>query len=313
MLKDQVKITIKSGMGGRGSTAMNLLRASGGDGGRGGNIFMVGSENVYDLSWFDDTRNYKAGRGEDGHKRHKTGSDGEDVVLMVPLVTEVHVNNRTPFRISKHGQKELILPGGRGGYGNITIYKHLEVELNGEPELGRTKDLVLVLKLQSDVIFIGLPNAGKSSMLNALSDAKAKIAAYAFTTLEPQLGLMDGIRLMDLPGLIEGTYTGKGLGTKFVKHTETSKMVVHFVSMEDPDLMASYQSIRTEIQNIDPKLFVKPELVVLTKTDTVEPELVKSAEKLFEKIKVPVLSVSIIDDASIAQLREKIKAMLGKS
>ena len=150
-------------------------------------------------------------------------------------------------------------------------------------------------------------------MLNALSDAKAKIAAYAFTTLEPQLGLMDGIRLMDLPGLIEGTFEGKGLGTKFVKHTETSKMVVHFISMENPDLMASYESIRKEIQNIDPKLFIKPELVVLTKTDMVEPELVKKAEKLFEKIKVPVLSVSIIDDASIAQLRAKIKAMLGKS
>jgi len=230
--------------------------------------------------------------------------------LMVPLVTEVHVKNRVPFRISKHGQREMVLAGGRGGYGNVTIYKHLAENLNSEPVAGDTKELTLILKLQADVIFIGLPNAGKSSMLNSLSDANAKIAAYAFTTLEPQLGLMDGIRLMDLPGLIEGTYEGKGLGTRFVKHTETSRLTAHFVSLENLDILESYKSIRTEIENIDPKLFAKPEIVVLTKTDSVDAEAIKKAEKIFKKLGVPVVSVSMIDDASIAKLREEIKKML---
>jgi GTP-binding protein len=198
----------------------------------------------------------------------------------------------------------------------------LAEKLSEEPLPGSTKDLVLILKLQSDVIFIGLPNAGKSSMLNLLSDANAKIAAYAFTTLEPQLGLMDGIKLMDLPGLIEGTFEGKGLGTRFVKHTETSRLVAHFISLEnmksteginskdEPDLMENYKVMRKEIENIDPKLFAKPELVVLTKTDSVEPSLVKKGEKIFQEIGVPVVSVSIIDDAAIAKLRAKIKEML---
>jgi len=313
MLKDQVKITIKSGAGGRGSVAMNLLHANGGDGGMGGNVYMQGSENLYDLGWFDYREIYKAGKGEDGQKRRRTGSDGTDIILFVPLVTEVHVNNRVPFRITKHGQKELILKGGRCGYGNITISKHKEEKLSEESLPGATKDLTLVLKLQSDVIFVGFPNAGKSSMLNLLSEANAKIAAYAFTTLEPQLGLMEGIKLMDLPGLIEGSYEGKGLGTRFVKHTETSKLVAHFISMENPDLMESYQTMRTEIKNIDPKLFVKPELVVLTKTDLVDSAYVEKGEKLFQKIGLSVVSVSIIDDDAIAKLRKEIKNMLSKS
>jgi len=310
MLKDEVKIKIQSGNGGKGSLAVNLRHASGGNGGKGGNIYIEGSENIYDLGWFDEDRTYKAGHGESGRSRRKSGSDGADTILKVPLVTEVHVNNRTPFRIAKDGQREMVLAGGAGGYGNITMLKLQDPKLTEEALPGRSKEIVLELKLQSDVIFIGLPNAGKSSMLNLLSDAKAKIAAYAFTTLEPQLGLMDGIRLMDLPGLIEGTFEGKGLGTRFVKHTESSKLVAHFISMENTDLLEAYNTIRTEIKNIDPKLFEKPELIILTKTDSVDLEPVKKAENLFIKMGLPVVCVSIVDDDAIKSLRNKIKDML---
>ena len=318
MLKDKVTITIKSGGGGQGSLATNLDFNVGGDGGYGGNIYIKGSENVYDLKWFDDDRIYKAGRGEDGAKRRRTGSDGESVTILVPLVTEVHVRNRTPFRISKDGQTELILEGGRGGCGSITIGKHKneikekdqEVELSVKGEPGKLETVTLELKLQSDVIFIGYPNAGKSSMLNLLSDAKAKVAAYAFTTLEPQIGMMEGIKLMDLPGVIEGTSEGRGLGTGFVKHTENCRLVAHFVSLENEDPMAIYKTLRTEIKNINPELATKPEIVLLTKTDEADPKMITKVSKQFEKLGLPVVCVSVIDDASIDALKVKLKQQL---
>ena len=307
MLKDKVNITIKSGRGGRGSMSVNLEKIDGGDGGNGGSIYLKGSENVYDLAWFDNGKIYKAERGEDGAGRHKTGGDGKDLIIMVPLTTEVHVNNRTPYKVTKHDEVVQILRGGGGGFGNMTQRRHLDEKLTEEGHPGVTKNITLILKLQSDVIFVGYPNAGKSSLLNLLSDAKVKVAAYAFTTLEPQLGLMDGIRLMDLPGLIEGTYEGKGLGTKFVKHTEHARLIAHFVSYENPDMMAMYKSLRAEIKNISEALYNKPEIIILSKSDEATPEKIQATEAEFKKLGLPVVSCSIIDDAAIIKVREIIK------
>ena len=310
MLKDKVSINIKSGPGGRGSLSVNLEKIDGGDGGNGGSIYLKGSENVYDLAWFDNGKTYKAGRGEDGAGRHKTGSDGADLIILVPLTTEVHINNRTPYKVTKHDEVVQILRGGGGGFGNMTQRRHPDEKLTEEGNPGRTKTITLILKLQSDVIFVGYPNAGKSSLLNLLSDAGVKVAPYAFTTLEPQLGLMDGIRLMDLPGLIEGTYEGKGLGTKFVKHTEHARLVAHFVSYENPDMMAMYKSLRAEIKNISEDLYNKPEIIILMKSDEATPDKVKETEKQFKKAGLTAVSCSIIDDEAIAKVREEFKRLL---
>lgn len=312
MLKDKVSITVKSGAGGNGSMSVNLDKIDGGDGGNGGCIYLLGSENMYDLAWFDNGHTYEAGRGENGAGRHKTGSDGTELVLMVPLTTEVHINNRTPYKVTKHNEKVMILKGGGGGYGNMTQRRNQDENLSEQGEPSRIKTISLILKLQSDVIFIGYPNAGKSSMLNLLSDAAVKVAPYAFTTLEPQLGLMEGIRLMDLPGLIEGTYEGKGLGTKFVKHTENAKLVAHFVSYENADMMATYQSLRAEIKNISEELYNKPEIVILMKSDEATPEQIKAAESQFKKAGLITISCSIIDDASILKVREAFRELIQK-
>lgn len=317
MLIDKVAIKIQSGRGGNGSNAISITGdASGADGGAGGNIYVVGDENIYDLGWFDYGRTYKAGNADNGERRHKTGADGDDLVLKVPLTTEIRHNKRLICRISKHGQKEPLLQGGAGGFGNMSISKASKdgiydknvLPQNGES--GIVKELNLILKLQCDVIFLGLPNAGKSSMLNTLTDAQAKVAAYAFTTLEPQIGLMKGIKLMDLPGLIERTAEGKGLGTRFVKHTETARLIVHFVSLIEEDPIKGYKLIKKEVEAISPNLAGLPEIVVLTKTDEVDQKTITKYTNKFKKLGIEPLTVSIIDDIAIDKLREAIMSGL---
>lgn len=313
MLIDKVLITIQSGRGGNGSNAINVVgSASGADGGAGGNVYVIGDENIYDLSHFTFGKTYKAGNGENGERRLKTGADGKDLIIKVPLITEIRHNKRLICRISKHGQKEPLLQGGAGGFGNTSISKaskdgiYNDSVLPQKGEAGIEKEINLILKLQSDVIFLGLPNAGKSSMLNTLTDAQAKVAPYAFTTLEPQIGLMKGIRLMDLPGLIEKTAEGKGLGTRFLKHTETARLVVHFVSLIEENPINGYKIIKKEVEDISEYLASLPEIVVLTKTDEVDSKIIKKNISAFNKIGINPLTVSIIDDESIEKLKEAI-------
>lgn len=311
MLRDKVKITIQSGRGGNGSLALYSKRAIGGDGGAGGDVYLQGSSDLYDLRQFDPMKTYKAKDGGMGLPYNKKGQQGEDLVLLVPLVTEVLVNGKVIHKIKEHGQKIKILDGGVGVFGSVTLkrFKNPPSKENCEP---RSLDIELVLKLQSDIIFIGYPNAGKSSILNALTEAKVKTAPYAFTTLFPQLGLMNGVRLMDLPGLTEGTSEGKGVGTKFVKHTENCKLVAHFVSLENEDPIKAYESMREEVKRIDENLYNKPEIIVLTKTDDptsvmstgFDEKYIDSVAKKFEKEGLKVVSCSILDDKSIERVKE---------
>ncbi|MBU1119662.1 50S ribosome-binding GTPase [Patescibacteria group bacterium] len=310
MLQDKVKIRIESGKGGEGSVAMYANRCSGGDGGKGGDVYLKGSMHTYDLSRFDPEKIYKAPNGLPGQQKERKGDKVEDLTLILPLTTEVYLENNLIGKIENDGQVLKILEGGVGGYGNATLIRNREWRSNDKERANQMGVYTLVLKLKSDVIFIGYPNAGKSSLLNELTNAHVKTAAYQFTTLEPQLGIMDGLVLMDLPGLIEGTYDGKGLGTSFVKHTENCKLVAHFVSLEDEDPYQSYTSMREEIRKISKDMYEKPEIVVLTKTDMVDEKVLAEVTKTFKDKGIKVLSTCIIDEQSIDQLKETFKSAL---
>lgn len=314
MLKDETKIKIQSGRGGNGSMGMFKDQASGGDGGKGGDVYVIGKENIYDLSWFDFGHTYKALKADDGHKRRKSGADGKDMILQVPLTTDVYVNDHLYTTIDKHNQKVMLLKGGKGSLGNISLKKisadgYFE-EIKNDVGDGKNADVRLVYKMQADAMFLGYPNAGKSSMLNELTNAVAKTAGYAFTTLEPQLGMLDGYILMDLPGLIAGTHAGKGLGTRFVKHTEIPRLLIHMVSLENENIWEIYSTLRKELELISAQLAAKPELVVLTKTDEVDDKTLKKAIATFKKHKIKVETVSIIDDDAIENLKKAIKEKL---
>ncbi len=310
MLQDKVKIKIESGSGGQGSSAMYANRCSGGDGGKGGDVYLKGSIHTYDLSRFDPEKIYKAPNGQPGQQKERKGDKVEDLTLLLPLTTEVYLDNNLVGKIENDGQILKLLEGGVGGYGNATLLRNRELRSNESERANQKGIYTLILKLKSDVIFIGYPNAGKSSMLNELTNAHAKTAPYQFTTLEPQLGLMDNIVLMDLPGLIEGTYEGKGLGTSFVKHTENCRLIAHFVSMEDENPYQSYVNMREEIRKISEEMYNRPEIVVLTKVDTAEEGMLKEITKAFKEKGIEVVSTSIIDKDSINKLKDKIKELL---
>lgn len=310
MLRDKVRIKIQSGRGGAGSMSTLGHRSTGGDGGRGGKVYVLGDENTYDLSSYNQDKTYKAEDGKSGKMKNKTGAIGKDLVLPVPLTTEVFIDGEVAYKIAKHGQKELVLKGGLGTPGNVSLKRNPKLEYKIFKSEAEKKTLELILKLQSDVIFLGYPNAGKSSLLNSLTEAKAKTASYAFTTLDPQVGFMDGLKLMDLPGLIEGTHEGKGLGIRFLKHTESAKLVAHFVSLENSDPLEVYESLRKEIKSISEELYNTREVIVLTKTDEAKKEEVERAEKLFKNEGLEVVSCSIIDDESIEKVKNRFKELV---
>jgi len=318
MFKDLTTAKFKAGKGGDGLvsfTSRNAKKLSdGGVGGPGGDFYVEGTTNLYDLNFIKRDEVFKAEDGQVGGTNNSTGRNGIDYIFKVPLATNIYnFNGDLVCRIDQPNQRVKLLEGGKGGKGNLSfksggldaLYEHTE----GEP--GQELEVRIELELMGEVIFIGLPNAGKSSILNEITNANAKVAPYAFTTTIPQLGRLDDISLMDLPGLIEKTFEGKGLGTQFVRHTKFAKLVLHFLSLENPDLLEAYNTIRTEVKNIDPRLAFLPELVVLSKTDVFDdPKLLKKAEALFKKKKIKTVSVSIADDDSLETLKKTIKEIL---
>lgn len=311
-MHDRITITLQSGNGGKGSTALwRGKRPYGGDGGKGGDVYLQGSTNVSGFSGLIKAKLYKAENGQDGLPLNKYGGRAEDLTLFVPLTTEVIIEGEVKFKIEKDGQREKILVGGRGSKGNLSIKKHPTwTMLTDEERAGQTAEVTLIHKLNADVIFLGYPNAGKSSLLNKLTNAKAKTAAYAFTTLEPQTGHMGKIKLMDLPGLIDGTHEGKGLGTAFVQHTQNCRLIAHLISLENENPIEVYKKLRKEVQLIDEGLYSKPEIIILTKSDESTPATIKKAEKSFGKRGLSVTHCSILDDESIESVKEFITSKL---
>lgn len=293
MLVDNVNITIKAGNGGDGALSFkrNAQTAKGGpdggNGGNGGNIYFQGINDITALSEFRYKKSLKAEDGVGGGKNNLYGKNGKDAIIKVPIGTEIKdVLTNKIYETKDDTNKLLIANGGKGGRGN----REFRTATNQTPrerefgEKGEEKQLELVMKLIADVGFIGLPNAGKSSLLAALTHANPKIGDYPFTTLEPNLGVINGIIIADIPGLIEGAHAGRGLGIKFLKHVEKTKVLVHCIDSTEQDPIKVYNTIRNELGLYKKSLLELPEIILLTKIDlTDEKELKKRIEDFKKK------------------------------
>ena len=319
MLIDRVKIKVQAGRGGDGAVTFALNRKpSGGNGGTGGNVYIEGDRFLDSLVEYKYVTDFKAGAAMYGGQERSFGRDGDDIYIKVPLVTKVSTTDGVLIgTISEHGQRLLVANGGRGGLGNHHFKAGQVATLRKFTPgiLGEAKTLILKLNLKADIIFIGLPNAGKSSLLNTLTNAKSKVAAYAFTTLKPKQGVLKetDIILLDLPGLIEGTNEGKGLGSRFELHTRFAQVVMHFISLESEDMAADYKMIRKELEQIEARLATLPEIIVVSKTDLLLPEEVKAKVKEFKKklkLKTEPLAISVYDFDALKSLSEEIKKLM---
>ncbi len=313
MFRDKVKLKFKAGKGGNGIVAYNKGRIPyGGSGGDGGDVYLEGSSKIYDLSFINQDSTISAEDGAPGGIKNLQGKDGKDLIFKLPLITHVmDSNGRLIMTLDKDGEKKLLEKGGKGGQGNFMFRHGVENHSKSTPGMsGQELDISLNLELYSDIIFIGFPNAGKSSILNAITNANSKVASYAFTTLDPILGRLKGITLMDLPGLIEGTSEGKGLGTKFVKHTKASKLVAHVISLESEDVKVEYTKMREELKRIDQSLYDKPEIIILSKSDLVDPDKVKSSVKALKSLKKETLVCSVYDYDSLELLKKLLETQL---
>lgn len=317
MLVDDVEIKLEAGHGGKGAVAFNKVRLSrgptGADGGNGGSVYFEGTTDIGALAPYTSRRLIKAEDGQNGRGQFIDGHGGEDVILKVPTGTKL-TNLDTGFtrEISHAGERFLAAGGGVGGKGNFKFRSSVNTSpmesQDGLP--GDSARYRLELHLIADIGLVGLPNAGKSSLLNELTAARSKVGSYAFTTLEPHLGAYYGLIIADIPGLIEGASLGKGLGVKFLKHIERTKVLFHLISAESDDPARDYQVIRNELASYNPALAEKPEHIFLTKTDAVSAE--EREEKLasLRKLGLSPVPVSILEESGIAGVKAVLDVMM---
>jgi len=318
---DQVKIFIKAGDGGSGSPSFRREKfiefggPDGGDGGKGGSIILKSERNLNTLIDFRYQQHFKSERGSDGKGKNQTGRGGENLYLKVPVGTQVlEEDNKTLiFDFKKESEEFVLAVGGKGGFGN-TRFKS---STNRAPKKftkgakGEEFWIWLQLKTIADIGIIGLPNAGKSSLLAAITSATPKIANYKFTTLNPNLGVAvyddKEITLADIPGIIEGAHEGIGLGIKFLKHIERCKSLLHLIDITEEDLKKSYSQVRKELKNYSKDMLKKDELVVLNKTDLLEEKEVKKIKNDFlKKHKVNLITLSTLNKKSISKIKSKL-------
>lgn len=338
MLIDDVKIKVIAGNGGKGAVAFNKNMMSlgpvGGSGGKGGSIYIEGISDLSALNQFRFKKEIKAENGQDGRSQFRDGNNADDLVLFVPVGTVVHFEQSerssyfkqsekkgSPERseggsynlksvedieITKIGQKLVIARGGRGGRGNF----HFRSAINTTPKefeygrIGESLVLNLELKMIADVGFVGMPNVGKSSLLNELTNAQSKVANYSFTTLEPNLGVHYDLILADIPGLIEGASMGKGLGIKFLRHIERTKTLFHFVAADSVNPVADYKTVRNELGSYNKLLLEKPEYIIVSKKDTVTPEIINEVVKKLKRLNKNIIPISVFDQDSIKLVKK---------
>ena len=294
---DQAKIYIKAGNGGSGSASFRREKfieyggPDGGDGGDGGSIILESERNLNTLIDFRYRQHFKAENGDPGSKKNKTGSGGKNLVIKVPVGTQIYEedNNTLIYDLTKNKEKFIIASGGKGGLGNTRFKSstNRSPRKKTDGKKGEEFWIWLQLKVIADVGIIGLPNAGKSSFLSKCTRAKPKIASYPFTTINPNLGVLSikdkEIILADIPGLIEGSHKGIGLGDKFLRHIERCKTLIHLIDISENDITGNYLKIRDELSKYDKKILKKTEIIVLNKLDLVDMKEIKKELEVFKK------------------------------
>ncbi len=317
MFVDQIKIYAKAGDGGNGVVRWRHEKfkprsgPAGGDGGNGGNIIFRAVRDVNLLAKYTGSKAFSAESGEAGQINSKTGKNGQDLVIEVPVGSIIKDKERERvYEFLTEGQEEIVFKGGRGGFGN----EHFKSFTNRSPEeftegkAGEEGELEITLSLVVDLGLIGFPNAGKSSLLNTLTRAKSKIGDYPFTTLEPHLGDFFGYVIADIPGLIIGASEGKGLGHTFLRHVSHTKMLLHLVSLEEDEKtpLEKYLAIRKELESYDEELPKKEEWVILTKTDLVTDEKLLKIKSELQNYNSNIYAISILDDESIKNFKDNL-------
>tara|TARA_B100001173_G_scaffold310245_1_gene324352 strand:- start:369 stop:1361 length:993 start_codon:yes stop_codon:yes gene_type:complete len=316
---DQAKIFITAGKGGSGSAGFRREKfieyggPDGGDGGDGGSVILIAEENLNTLIDFRFKQHFKAERGQDGMGKKKTGKSGKDLILKVPIGTQIFEedNNTLIEDLKNPGQKIVIAKGGRKGLGNVRFKSSTNRAPRKKTEGtdGESLWIWLQLKVIADVGIIGMPNAGKSSLLSALTKARPKIANYPFTTLNPNLGVASyldkEITLADIPGLIEGAHEGMGLGGKFLRHIERCKNLVHLIDINSENVLEDYLNVRNELSKYSKSLMKKKEIIIFNKIDIVQTDEAKKKIDYFKKkVKKKFFKISVIQKKGLNNIKE---------
>ena len=323
---DYVKINVASGKGGKGSTHLRREKyvakggPDGGDGGRGGHIILRGNSQHWTLYHLKFKRHFKAEKGNDGGKNRITGSNGKDVFIDVPLGTVVKntIDEKIIFEITGDGEEKIICQGGKGGRGNW----HFKSSTNQTPRYSQPglpneeMQITLELKVLADVGLVGFPNAGKSTLVSVITDAKPKIADYEFTTLKPNLGIVKyrdfkTFIMADIPGIIEGASDGKGLGHYFLRHIERNSTLLFMIPSDSDDILNSYNILLEELKKYNPEMLDKSRLIAITKSDLLDDELMDEIRlEIRDKIQEEFIFISSISNVGLVELKDKIWEML---
>lgn len=324
---DYVKIHVTSGKGGQGSKHMRREKyipkggPDGGDGGRGGHVILKANKNLWTLYHLKFKRHFRAEHGMSGSKQTSTGADGADVYIDVPLGTVVRDRETEEilFEITEDGEERIIAKGGRGGLGNA----HFKTSTNQTPrysqpgEEGEENDVIVELKILADVGLVGFPNAGKSTLLSVITAAKPKIANYEFTTLKPNLGIVEyrdykTFVVADIPGIIEGAAEGKGIGHRFLRHIERNSTLLFLVPADAKDIKEQYEILVDELRRYNPQLLDKERLVAISKSDMLDEELKAEMKTILDKEfkDIPYLFISSVAHQGLTELKDKLWAML---
>ncbi|MEX1052266.1 MAG: GTPase ObgE [Patescibacteria group bacterium] len=309
MFVDNVSLKIEAGKGGDGKTAFFPGRGgpSGGNGGRGGNIYAIVNTQLSNLNKYASVSSIKAENGIPGDSNRKTGANGNDTIIELPIgTTVIDADTKEEFVFDNRETRILLCRGGEGGLGNDALKSPTERSTRKAfpGNKGQSRNVRIVLKLIADYGFFGLPNAGKSTLLNTLTAAHVKTANYPFTTLEPSLGVLNNRVIADIPGLIEGASKGKGLGIKFLRHIEKVKLLLHTISSESDDVIKDFQTVMKEFEEYNPELAKKDMIVLLTKTDLIDKQDIDDKIKKLKKLSRQVYPISIFDPQSIENLKK---------
>ncbi len=324
MFVDKVTVLVKAGDGGNGVVSFRHEKyvdkggPDGGDGGNGGSVVVVGSKNQDTLATYRFKKKITAENGHPGSERKKHGKSGRDLVVQLPVGTVITKNDGTILAdLVDEEQKVIIAKGGKGGFGNAhfssSVRQVPRVAEKGEP--GEDLELTFELKLIADVGLVGLPNAGKSTLLSRISHAKPEIANYPFTTLTPNLGVVDvdgesSFLVADIPGLIEGASDGKGLGDEFLRHIERTSVILHLVDAYSDDITKNYKTIQNELKNYGHNLSSKPQIVLITKVDGLDEDIIKDIHGQLKKIAPPRTKIMTISSLSGVGLLEMLREVL---